>query len=165
MVIFLNYIKILWHNISPFFLIIFFPFFFHSYISLSRIISIFFFLFLFPFCFFSSTHIPTLLLRIYFFVSSPHMNPILRFLLLFCAYLFVFIFFPFQLTSHTHNQPWSFDLSSMFAFLFFIFFLLHLTSLTHTADWESWPSSIFVFLWEEREFFWWEVKERPRMIE
>ena len=55
------------------------------------------------------------------------------------------IFFPLYLTSHTHSRPWSFDFSSMFAFLFFIFFLLHLTSLTHTAGRESWPSSVFLF--------------------
>ena len=83
----------------------------------------------------------------HFLISNFHLilEPPSLFLLIFCAYLFVFIFFPLRLTSRTHSRPCSFDFSSMFAFLFFIFFLLHLTSLKHTAGRESWPSSIFVF--------------------
>ena len=51
-------------------------------------------------------------------------------------FLFSFLFSSLQ----THSRPWSFDFSSMFAFLFFIFFLLHLTSLTQPAE------IVFVFV-------------------
>jgi len=79
-------------------------------------------------------------LFIYLFLLDSRTLSSMIFWLLFLL-LFSFLFG----SLHTHSQPWSFDFSSMFAFLFFIFFLLHLTSLTHTAGKESWPSSIFVF--------------------